>query len=246
MPDQQLVNGEQSDRGVENDAQTQHQLENDALEQQSMGKDGQASRKLRIAVFASGSGSNFQAIADQAAEGRLAVQVELLICDRPGAYVIERAKQADVPAFVFRPKDYASREDYERVLLDKLRERQIDLIVLAGYMRLLTPVLVEPYYGRMINIHPSLLPAFPGAHGARDALAYGVKVTGVTVHFVDTGMDTGPIIAQEPVPIQEGDTEDTLVARIHQVEQELYPRVIHWIQQGRVQLKDRVVAVLPE
>ncbi|MDT9725917.1 phosphoribosylglycinamide formyltransferase [Xylanibacillus composti] len=206
----------------------------------------QAPGKLRIAVFASGSGSNFQAIADQAASGQLDVQVELLVCDRPGAYVIERAEKAGVPAFVFSPKDYGSREDYERVLLDKLRERQIDLVVLAGYMRLLTPVLVEPYYGRMINIHPSLLPAFPGTHGARDALEYGVKVTGVTVHFVDLGMDTGPIIAQEPVPIQEGDTEDTLIERIHQVERELYPRVIGWMQQGRVQLKDRKVAVLAE
>ncbi len=204
----------------------------------------QAPRKLRIAVFASGSGSNFQAIADQMAAGELDVQLELLVCDRPGAYVVERAEQAGIPAYVFRPKDYASREDYEQVLLDKLREQQIDLIVLAGYMRLLTPVLVEPYYGRMINIHPSLLPAFPGAHGARDALAYGVKVTGVTVHFVDLGMDTGPIIAQEPVPIQEGDTEDTLVERIHQVERELYPRVIGWMQQGRVQLQDRKVEVL--
>lgn len=199
---------------------------------------------LKVAVFASGSGSNFQRIADLTADGKLNIELSLLVCDRPGAYAIERAEKAGVPTFVFKPKDYPDRQSYEREIVRELEARGVELIVLAGYMRLLTEVLVKPFFGRMINIHPSLLPAFPGAKGIADALAYGVKVTGCTVHFVDDGMDTGPIIAQQAVVVQEGDTEEALAARIHQAEHELYPKVIDWISNGRVELKDRKVTIL--
>jgi phosphoribosylglycinamide formyltransferase-1 len=200
-------------------------------------------KKLRIAVFASGSGSNFQAIADRVRDGSLQAELRLLVCDRPGAYVIERAKQAEVPTFTFRPKDYATREQYEAEILQRLQEEQIDLIVLAGYMRIITSTLVEPFYGKMINIHPSLLPAFPGVNGIGQAFEYGVKVTGATVHFVDGGMDTGPIIAQKTVEIAEGETLESLEQRIHQIEHQLYPQAIQWISEGKVHLNGRKVDI---
>ncbi|HEX7058076.1 MAG TPA: phosphoribosylglycinamide formyltransferase [Bacilli bacterium] len=202
-----------------------------------------ARKPFRIAVFASGNGSNFQAIVDSAHSGELDVRVELLVCDRPQAFVVERATRVGVPVFAFCPRDYGSREEYERVIVDKLRDMRIDLVVLAGYMRLITPVLINAYDGRIINIHPSLLPAFPGVDGIGDAFAYGVKVTGVTVHFVDHGMDTGPIIAQVPVPIRENDTKETLAERIHAEEHRLYPEVIRWIREGRVKLMGRKVRI---
>jgi len=181
----------------------------------------------RIVVFASGSGSNFQALVDAAACGqRLKADIALLVCDKPNARVIERAKQAGVQTAIFEPKKYTSREDYEQDVLRLLHKQRIDWVVLAGYMRLVTPVLLRAYEGRMVNIHPSLLPAFPGMHAVRQALDYGVKVTGVTVHLVDEGMDTGPILAQQVVAILPNDTEDTLSARIQQAEHELYPQVV--------------------
>lgn len=199
-------------------------------------------KPFRIAVFASGSGSNFQAIVDAVAQGRLDVTVELLVCDKPQAKVVEGAKQAGIDTFVFRPKEYASREQYEAEILAQLEGREVDLIVLAGYMRILTDILVKPYYGRMINVHPSLLPAFPGVNGIGQAIEYGVKVTGVTIHYVDGGMDTGPIIVQKPVEVRDGDTKSSLAERIHPVEHELLPRVIDWIRGGKVQLADRKVS----
>jgi len=198
---------------------------------------------LRIAVFASGNGSNFQAIADAVQAGKLDVSIELLVCDKPQAPVVARAERAGVEAFVFKPKDYASREAYEQEILQKLRDKQVDLVVLAGYMRIITSVLVEPYEGKMINIHPSMLPSFPGVNAIGQALQYGVKVTGVTVHFVDGGLDSGPIIAQRAVDILPGDTEESVAARIHAVEQELYPQVIEWIAAGKVSIAGRHVVI---
>lgn len=184
----------------------------------------------RIAVFASGSGSNFQALVDAAACGQcLKADIALLVCDKPQARVIGRAKQVGVQTAIFEPKKYSSREEYEQDVLRLLHKQRIDWVVLAGYMRLVTPVLLRAYEGRMVNIHPSLLPAFPGMHAVRQALDYGVKVTGVTVHLVDDGMDTGPILAQQVVSILPNDTEDTLSARIQQAEHELYPQVVQRI-----------------
>jgi phosphoribosylglycinamide formyltransferase-1 len=191
---------------------------------------------FRIAVFASGGGSNFQVLIDRVVAGDLDVKLELLICDRPQAKALERAELAGIDTWVFRPKEYASREAYEQEIVAELQRRGIDLIVMAGYMRLVTNVLVEPFYGRMINIHPALLPSFKGAHGISDALSYGAKVTGVTVHFVSLEMDAGPIIAQQAVSVQEGDTEDSLAARIHAVEHTLLPEAIRLIREGRVRI----------
>jgi len=201
--------------------------------------------RLKIAVFASGRGSNFQALADAAKEDKLGADIGLLVCDKPAAPVVARAAAAGVDAFVFSPRDYPSREAYEAEILAELERRGIGLIVLAGYMRILTPVLVEPYYGRMINVHPALLPAFPGVNGIRQALDYGVKVTGVTVHMVDGGMDTGPIVAQEAVAVAEDDTEETLAARIHPVEHRLLIDAVRRIAAGKVTLDGRKVSVRP-
>lgn len=198
---------------------------------------------LRIAVFASGQGTNFQALVDAVQQGRLDANIELLVCDKPAAPVVELARKADVDTFVFVPKEYASREAYETEILAELQRRGIELVVLAGYMRIITSVLVEPFYGRMINIHPALLPSFPGVNGIGQALAYGVKVTGVTVHYVDGGMDSGPIIAQSAVEIFAGDTEDTLGGRIHAAERQLLPQVVQWMAEGRVALEGRSVTV---
>lgn len=202
-----------------------------------------AVRPLRVAVFASGSGSNFQRLAEAARDGEIPAAIELLVCDRPSAPVVGRAAAFGIETFAFRPKDYPGKEAYERDILRRLEDKGIELVVLAGYMRLVTPVLIEPYYGRLINIHPALLPAFPGLNAVRQALDYGVKVTGVTVHFVDAGMDTGPIIAQRAVAVEPGDTEETLGARIHRTEHELLPEVVRWIAEGRVRLEGWKVTV---
>ncbi len=198
---------------------------------------------LRIAVFASGQGSNFGAIVDAVQAGKLDVSIELLVCDKPLAPVVQRAEQAGVEAFVFKPKDYASREAYEQEILRLLEQKQVDLVVLAGYMRIITDVLVKPYEGRMINIHPSLLPSFPGVNAIGQALEYGVKLTGVTVHFVDGGLDSGPIIAQSALSLEAGDTEETVAPRIHAIEQSLYSQVIQWIAEGKVVIEGRQVRI---
>lgn len=179
----------------------------------------------KIAVFASGSGSNFQAILD----AQLKAEVSLLVCDKPQAFCVERAKAAGVPTFVFQAKDYASKEAYEREILDALNG--VDLIVLAGYMRLIGPTLLQAFEGKIVNIHPSLLPAFPGKDAIGQALEAKVKVSGVTVHFVDAGMDTGPIIAQKAIELSEDETKESLQTKIHQIEHELYPKVIQGLLQ---------------
>lgn len=202
------------------------------------------SKGCRIAVFASGNGSNFQALVEASREGRLGGgEIVLLVCDKPNAYVVERARQAEVETYLFRPKEYARRQDYEAEIAGRLAELEVDLVVLAGYMRLLTPVLVGQYAGRMLNIHPSLLPAFPGTDAIGQAWNYGVKLTGVTVHLVDEGMDTGTIVAQEAVAVEPGEDVDSLTARIHQVEQRLYPQVVRQFAEGRVHVDGRQVKV---
>lgn len=212
----------------------------------SNGGDGKAispSAPLKIAVFASGSGSNFQALAEAVRDGRVHATIELVVCDKPSAYVLERARNFGIETYSFSPKQYPSREAYEEEIVAKLQARGIDLIVMAGYMRLVTNVLVEPYYGRMINVHPALLPAFPGINGIGQALEYGAKITGATVHFVDGGTDTGPIIAQQAVEIQDDDTAETLGSRIQHAEYGLLPRVVGWIAEGRVTLNGRKVTI---
>ena len=192
-------------------------------------------RRERIAVLASGNGSNFQAVAEAAQAGRLeGAGVEVLICDKPDAHVLDRAGALGIPADVVKPKAFASREAFDAALVERLAAREIDLVVLAGWMRLLGPGFVDAYRGRILNVHPSLLPAFPGLHAIDQALAAGVKVTGVTVHFVDEGVDTGPIVAQAPVDVLPGDDAASLGARIQPVEHRLLPRAVADVVAGRV------------
>lgn len=181
---------------------------------------------MKLAVFASGTGSNFDAIIQAIEEGKLDAQVSLLVCDRVGAPVIEKAQRHSVDTVVFTPKVYENKAAYEQALLEDCRTRDIDYIILAGYMRLIGPTLLGPYQNRILNIHPSLLPAFPGKDAIGQAFEKQVKITGVTVHFVDDGMDTGPIIDQEAVRIEETDTEEDVKRKIQAVEHRLYPEVI--------------------
>ncbi|MBE2940596.1 MULTISPECIES: phosphoribosylglycinamide formyltransferase [Anoxybacillus] len=180
----------------------------------------------RVAIFASGSGTNFQAIVDAVKKGDIQAEVALLVCDRPQAKVIERAMREHVPIFVFNPKQYETKQQFEREILQQLQQKEIDLVVLAGYMRLIGPTLLQAYPNRIVNIHPSLLPAFPGKDAIGQAYRYGVKVTGVTVHYVDEGMDTGPIIAQRALYIDDGEPLESVERRIHEIEHVLYPQVI--------------------
>ncbi|WP_433746833.1 phosphoribosylglycinamide formyltransferase [Falsibacillus pallidus] len=187
---------------------------------------------MKLAIFASGNGSNFQSILDAIENGTLQATVELLVCDKPGAFVMERAAAAGVPVFSFSAKDYSNKEEYEQEILEKLKSRGIEFIALAGYMRLIGNVLLSAYEKRIVNIHPSLLPAFPGKDAIGQAFEAGVKVTGATIHFVDAGMDTGPIIAQQAVEISDGETEEDIAAKIHQVEHQLYPKTLQQIFEG--------------
>lgn len=187
---------------------------------------------MGIAVFASGSGSNFEALVRHSRQNRWAEPISLLVCDRPGAGVLKRAEQLDVPILCQSPKQFPDKKAYEEWILDHLKARQIKKIVLAGYMRLIGPVLLAAYPDQIINIHPSLLPAFPGKNALEKAFMHPVCVSGVTVHLVDEGMDTGPILAQVPVEIEKDDTLETYEQKIHQVEHRLYPETVQkWISE---------------
>ena len=181
---------------------------------------------MRVAILASGNGSNFEALAHQFQAGLLPGELAFVFSDHHDAYVLERAQRLNVRSFSFEVKEFENKAAYEEALLQLLQEQQIDLIVLAGYMRIIGKTLLSHYSNRILNIHPSLLPSFPGLHGIKDAYEYGVKVTGVTVHLVDDGVDTGPIIAQEPVMILPEDTLESLEEKIHQTEHRLYPKVL--------------------
>lgn len=182
---------------------------------------------MKIAVFASGTGSNFTAILEAIQSKKITnVQVALLVSDRPQALAVQKAKDHSIPVFTFNAKDYPNKQAYEEEILEKLTQRKVDFIVLAGYMRLLGHVLLEAYDGKIINVHPSLLPAFAGKDAIGQALDYGVKVTGVTVHYVDEGMDTGPVIAQRAITIDLDETRETLTKKIQEQEHSLLPEVI--------------------
>lgn len=186
----------------------------------------------RIAVFASGSGSNFQALAEASAAGKLGGEVVAMVCDKPGARVIDRASVFQgIEAIVLSPRDFASKEEYEREIVRRLDPLGIDLICLAGYMRICGPTLLDAFGGRIINIHPSLLPAFKGAHAIQDAFDYGVKVFGVTIHYVDATLDGGKIISQAAVPY-EGSDIDELETEIHRTEHQLYVNTVNRLLTG--------------
>lgn len=183
-------------------------------------------KKHRIAIFASGNGSNFEAIATAASSGLIPdCEAALCVCDRPGAYVVERAHRLGVPVLEFNPREFASKRDFERMIADELDRLGVELVCLAGYMRIVGEELLGRYHGRIVNIHPALLPAFPGANAIGDAFDYGVKVYGVTVHYIDSTVDGGTIIAQAAVPY-EGRDLDELTALIHNTEHVLYPATI--------------------
>ncbi|MEQ3466114.1 phosphoribosylglycinamide formyltransferase [Enterococcus cecorum] len=181
---------------------------------------------MRVAILASGNGSNFEALAHQFQAGLLPGELAFVFSDHHNAYVLERARRLNIKAYSFEVKEFENKAAYEKALLQLLQEQEIDLIVLAGYMRIIGKTLLSHYSNRILNIHPSLLPSFPGLHGIKDAYEYGVKVTGVTVHLVDDGVDTGPIIAQEPVMILPEDSLESLEEKIHQTEHRLYPKVL--------------------
>lgn len=190
----------------------------------------------KIAVFASGNGSNFQAIIDVVQTGELKADIALLVCDKPGAFAIERANAARIPTFSFNPKEFSSKEAYEKVITEQLTSYGVEFIVLAGYMRLVGPTLLGAYSGRIINIHPSLLPAFPGKDAIGQALAAKAKWSGVTIHYVDEGMDTGPIIVQERIRISEKETRESLQKKIQSIEHKLYPSILQMLlTRGEVQ-----------
>ena len=192
--------------------------------------------RLRLGVLVSGNGTNLQAILDAARAGRIDADVGVVISNQPGAYALTRAESAGVKAVSLPHRGFPSREAFDAALVEELRRERVDWVVLAGFMRLLTPGFLAAFPQRVINIHPALLPAFPGAHAIRDALAYGVRVTGCTVHLVDEGVDTGPILDQCAVSVEEGDTEETLAERMHRAEHELYVDVLARLARGRLRL----------
>lgn len=189
---------------------------------------------LRLAVLASGSGTNFQAMLDSVKRGVLDVDIRLVICNRPGAGVLERARAASV---LYREMDHrlwSDRESFDRALVEAIQKAGADTVALAGYMRMLTPAFLNAFPGRVLNIHPALLPAFPGVHGIEDARNWGVKITGCTVHLVDEIMDHGAVIIQAAVPAVAGEPAGDLAARIHAQEHRIYPQALQWFAEQRL------------
>jgi formyltetrahydrofolate-dependent phosphoribosylglycinamide formyltransferase len=201
---------------------------------------------MKMAVLVSGSGTNLQALLDAPARGeRSPAEISLVLCNRPGAKAIERAEAAGTPAVVIDHKKYPDRASFERAMLECTDAHEIEGIVLAGFMRVLTDTFVSRWHHRMVNTHPSLLPAFPGIDGAQQAIEAGVKLAGCTVHFVDTSLDGGPIIAQRAVPVFDDDDADSLQKRIQSEEHELLPEVVKLMTQGRLQPSGRRVRIEP-
>ncbi len=200
--------------------------------------------RIRVGVLASGRGTDFQSLVDARDRGELDVDLAVLICNVPEAPVMGRALKAGVPPVLVDHRAYGKdREAFEKELIRHLNEKGVDLVVFAGFMRVVSPYFVKAFPMRIMNIHPSLLPAFPGTHAQRDALEYGAKVSGCTVHFVDASVDGGPVILQRPVPIQEGDTEDSLAARILKEEHRLLPLAVRLFAEGRIKVDGRRVRI---
>lgn len=194
---------------------------------------------VRLGVLASGEGSNLQAILDACARGSLPARVACVVCNVPEAGALEKAKRAGVPGLCLPHQGFPSREMYDQALLAELTWHQVEVVALAGFMRLVSPVLLREYPYRVLNIHPSLLPSFPGLHAVRQALEAGVRVTGCTVHLVDEGLDSGPILLQTAVPVLEGDDEATLQARVQVQEHRAYPRALELLVRGQIEVVQR-------
>lgn len=200
-------------------------------------------RALRLGVLASGRGSNLQSIINAGEDGRLTSRVAVVISDNPGAFALERARRHGIPAHVARRGEQASKQAFEREIVRLLREYRVDLVCLAGYMRIVTAVMLDAFRDRIINIHPSLLPSFPGLYAQRQALEYGVRFTGCTVHFIDEGVDTGPVILQAAVPVRPDDTEETLSARILEQEHRIYVEAVRLYERGKLRINGRRVLI---
>ena len=201
---------------------------------------------MRTAILASGRGSNLQALIKACESGSLNIEIVAVGSDQAGTVALERAKEAGIPTRVFQVRDYPHRQAQEEDLLIWMRGKRVELLLLAGYMRVLGPQFIRQANFPVMNIHPSLLPAFPGLHAQRQALEYGVKVSGCTVHFVDEGLDSGPIILQEAVPVLPGDTEESLAQRILEVEHRLYPEAVRRFVLGKVERTGRRVQILQQ
>ncbi len=199
------------------------------------------SKKTKVGILVSGNGSNLQAIID---EKIASCEIALVISNKPDVYAIKRAQSNNIPVEIINNNNFETREEFERQLIKSLDSRGIELIVLAGFMRVLTPLFVRHYKNRIINIHPALLPSFPGVDAAKQALEYGVKYSGCTVHFVDDGVDTGPIILQAIVSIEVSDTEQTLLERIHKEEHRVFPEAVRLFCEGKIKIEGRRVIIL--
>jgi len=199
--------------------------------------------KKKLAVLVSGNGSNLQAILDSIEKGKLEAEVAVVISNKPQVYALERASLAGITTEYIEQKEGESREKYDQRLMEALENHQVDLVLLAGFLHRLSPAFVQKYQGRLINIHPSLLPAFPGLNAQEQAFEHGVKVTGATVHFVDEGLDSGPIILQSPALVQPDDTMETLRERILRVEHWIYPQAVKLYLEGKLKLVGKKVIV---
>lgn len=202
-------------------------------------------RKVRIGALASGGGTNLQSIIDRCRDDSLAAEVALVISNNPDAGALERARRAGIDCRCIDHRRFASREEFDREVVKTLKAAGVDLVVLAGFMRLISDVFLDEFPGRIMNIHPALLPSFPGLNVQRKALEYGARFAGCTVHFVDGGVDTGPVIIQAVVPIHENDTEESLSARILEQEHRIYPRAIQLFAEGRLRIDGRRVRISP-
>lgn len=194
---------------------------------------------MKIAVLCSGNGTNLQAIINSVRSGYIPAEIAIVVSDKKDAHALVRAKDSGIETLTLSAKEYKSREAFDKEVVKNLKKKNVELVVLAGYMRLLSPYFIREYRNRIINIHPALLPSFKGTCGIKDALEYGVKVTGVTVHFVDEKLDNGPIIMQKSIEIKEDDTEDTLLERIHKEEHKIYPEAIRLFALGRLTVEGR-------
>lgn len=202
--------------------------------------------KLRIAVLVSGSGSNLQAIIDATESGTLPVEIACVVSNVPDAFALTRARHHGITSFVHDSRQFSSRREYDGALADLLKGCNTGLVVLAGYMKLLSDVMISAFPDSIINLHPALLPSFPGLHAQQQALDYGVRYSGCTVHFVDCGTDTGPIIMQAVVPVLQEDTEASLSARIQAEEHRILPAVIRLFSEGRISVEGRKVTIQDE
>ena len=198
---------------------------------------------INIGVLASGRGTNLQAIIEAVKEGKIEGRISIVISDNHDAFALKRAKQNNIETEYINFKSFKNREDYDKEIMECLKEKDIDLVVLAGYMRILSSYFIKMYKNRIMNIHPALLPSFPGLHAQRQAVEYGVKISGCTVHFVNEGVDSGPVILQKAVEVKDKDTEESLTERILKEEHQIYPRAIQLFCQGRLIIKGRRVFI---